>query len=46
MEVLDTIRETVGVEVDKRMEQWTQRLGKEPEERPPRHDVTREISLA
>ena len=31
MELLDTIREMVGLEVDKRMEQWTQRLEKEPE---------------
>ena len=31
MELLDTIREMVGAEVDKRMEQWAQRLGKGPE---------------
>lgn len=31
MELLDTIREMVGAEVDKRMEQWAQRLEKGPE---------------
>ena len=31
MELLDTIREMVGEEVDRRMEQWAQRQGEEPE---------------